>query len=693
MQTVPLRQFGRLAAAMLLLLSGGDPRNTHAAESDQLSVRVVDNDGQPVEGAIIAGWFRMHEPIQLFGFSDEQGVGSVKLPANAEHLKLLVRSDGYGLVDRSLSLDHRKDGDTVTIQLPPATRISGRLVDEQGQPVVGVRVRPYKILKFERRKSLAEAAAEAEWVGELEDAGWPVCEVLPSSEMLLPWVQTDEQGRFTIDSVAPGQLAGLFAIGERTAATTILVRTDGGPEFTLRTSRGVPDATIHTPDDFTHTVAASVPVVGMITQSDVDAPVRLATVSPWRAPGFSFYLAQRLMQVQTDIHGKYKLIGLGADSDRIYAVPPEGLPLVAVERRTKIQPGTAVLTLDMQMPPGVKVHGRVTDLNTGETVRGAVSSYVFSDNPHLKALKPTSLSIDRHSTQIQGDGRYEIFVLPGPGILALGLSSSVSQNYRRGIGWDRIDHHVYRENGNRTLFRTAPSMLTAYNETQLFEVNIPPAPGAFEFDMVVGERRTDVPLTFTRGAEGGRLPSSVYYCSATPDDPGFSLQSRGLSSSVGGSEQAVISFFEGDNARFVQAYDSDKQLAGWTRVSPDDEAAMIELKEAATVRGRVLKADGTPLADAALRTPYPHDATQKRARLPSQPDGAGYYPSTDQDGRFQFVGLAPDLPLTIELKIYNAAGNTVLDQRYLFEDLTLDAGESRDLGELVLNRLPRVNRQ
>ena len=34
----------------------------------------------------------------------------------------------------------------------------------------------------------------------------------PSSDALLPWVETDEGGRFTIDSVAPDQLAGLLAI-------------------------------------------------------------------------------------------------------------------------------------------------------------------------------------------------------------------------------------------------------------------------------------------------------------------------------------------------------------------------------------------------------------------------------------------------------------------------------------------------
>jgi hypothetical protein len=61
--------------------------------------------------------------------------------------------------------------------------------------------------------------------------------------------------------------------------------------------------------------------------------------------------------------------------------------------------------------------------------------------------------------------------------------------------------------------------------------------------------------------------------------------------------------------------------------------------------------------------------------------------------RTRTAGLAPDLPLTIELSIYNAAEDTVLDHRYLFEDLTFDAGETRDLGDLVLDRLPRVNRQ
>jgi protocatechuate 3,4-dioxygenase beta subunit len=686
MQSNPIRQFNILwlVMAVVVLLTLAEWSRAQAPAGDELPIRVVDSDGQPVEGAMIAGRFRLHDPIRLFGFSDEQGAGRVKVDADAEHLKLLVRAEGYGLVDHNPALKRVQDGEAITIQLPPAARISGRLLNEQGQPAAGVNVRPYKIIKYQRRRSLGEAIEEAEWVRELERDGWPVIEVKPSSDALLPWVETDKDGRFTIESVAPDQLAGLLAIGERTAATTILVRTDEGRASRLRTERGAPDITLHPRDGFEQTVARSVPIVGRVSEPDPGGPVIGATVSPWRAPVFGFYQAETLLAVQTDVFGKYRLIGMPVGNWRIFAEAPAGRSMVAVERRVEIKAGDDVVTIDYAMPRGVTVTGQVTDRNTGEPVPGTISFYVFSDNPHLKPLKPSAISIDRHSASVDEEGRFEIAVLPGPGILTFMASTTVSQNYRRGIGWEQIDHHVSNADGNLTRFRTQPSSLTAYNCTQLYEVDIPDIIGTHPMDLVVGEERIDVPLTFTR-ADGERIPSSVYYSNATPDVSSFRLFAPTSSNEQW--REATVSFFEGDSARFVQACDGDKQLAGWTTVSPEDETATIELKEAAIVRGRVVNSDGTPVADAALRTPYPFDPTQKQAVLPSQPDGAGYYPSTDEEGRFELVGLAPDLPLTIMIDQTDEARNRLLARHYLFEKLELKAGEDRDLGEMRIDQL------
>ena len=671
--------------ASVFLLTVTEPCRVQARAGDVLPVRVVDSAGTPVKGAIIAGRLRLHDPIHSLGFSDDEGACSVKLPADAQHLKLFARAEGYGLVDHSVSLKGQSDGESVQVRLRPAASISGRLVDEQGKPAGGVRVRPYKIVKFEGGRSLQEAIAEAEWIRGLERDGWPVIEVKASSDLLLPWVETDQEGRFTIDSVAPDQLAGLLAIGERSAATTIIVRTDDGPASSVGTQRGDPNITVHPREGFQQTVATSVPIVGRVSEVGFGRPVIGATVSPWRAPAFGFNRAEELMAAQTGVSGRYELLGMPAGSWRIFAAPPKGQKMVAVERRIEIKPDDFVATVDYKMPQGVTVTGSVTDRNSGEPVPGTVSFYVFSDNPNLEQLKPSSISVDRHSTSVDEQGRFEIQVLPGPGILTFRASTSVPQNYRRGIGWDQIDHHVYQLNGNHTMFRTEPSLI-AYNCTQLYEVNIPDTNEVHERDLVVGERRTDVPLHFT-GPAGKRLPSSIYYSNATPDEYSFRLWAPHSSRTAW--QEAVISFFADGKPRVVQAVDSQHELAGWTWVQPDDESATIELKPAASVRGRVVREDGSPVAGAAIHTPYAYDPTEKAGVLPSQPE-QGYYSHTDDAGRFEFIGLAPNLPLTVMIDQEDDALNRLLARHYLLEHLQLKPGETRDLGNLRIDKLRKL---
>lgn len=688
MRRSPMRALRPIVVG-LLLGALAEQSGAQARGGDVLPVRVIDTVGKPVKGATIAGRYRPFDPIQLFGVTDDAGAINLELEADTGYLRLYARAEGHALVDHSLSLERLGDQkEVLTLGLPAVARISGRLVDEQGEAASGVRVRPYKIIKFEGRKSLPVSLAESEWIRDLEEEGWPLLEVQRSSEALLPWVETDPEGKFTIEGIAPGQLVGLMAISERTAATTILVRTDEGEAVSIGTERGDPKITIHPREGFEQVVGKSVPVVGTVVDlrpvghGNRGKPVFGATISPWRAPVFGFYGAEKLLEAKTNLFGQYRLIGMPVGEWRVYCAPPEDRPMVAVERRVEVGQDDELVTVDYTMPEGVTVRGRVTDLETGEPVPGTIESYVFSDNPRLKQFRPSELSTDRHSAGADAEGKFEIQVLPGPGILTFMASTTVPQNYRRGIGWNKIDHHIYEANGNRTLFKTAPSLLIAYNCTQLYAVDVPEV-GPYEIDLVVGEKRTDVPLAFTR-EDGTAVSSSVYYSNATPDDKSFRLWSR--NSSRERWEEAVVSFFDGDKRRVVQANDSDLELAGWAWVGPDDESATIELKPAASVRGRVVRADGSPVVGALLATPYSYDPTEKAGVLPSQPK-EGYYPHTDAEGRFEFIGLPAGLPLTVMIDQKDEARSMLLARHYLFEGLELEAGESRDLGELRIDEL------
>jgi hypothetical protein len=676
-------QFRTFVIVVLTVLPGASGSFADDGQLPVLAGRVVNEAGDAIPDAIIAGRVTFPGSIRILDRSGEDGAFRVELEegADPDSVWLFARADGYGLADalynERFNAARQPDDDLPELTLPRAVLIRGRLVDAAGNPARGVRVRPYRVLEFGngRRRTLPEVAAQAEDFWQLNRWGSDLMNVARSSEVILPWTETDDDGAFEIDLIGADCVAGLFATGMHTAAETILVRTDDGDEFTVGTSASEPDLTVHSRLDFNHVIAPSVPIAGNVTQAGTGIPVVGATVNTWRVPGIHFQKAEQLTAVRTNGAGEYRLLGMPLGRNRIFALPPEGVAMVAVERFPEFSLDEPFVETDFSMPTGVTLTGTVTDKQTGEPVPGRVSAYVFSDNPHLEPLEPSSPSGDNHSAPVDEQGRYTIQVLPGPGIL--GFRAENGNLYRRGGGWDEITHHRFQEDGDHTLFRTEPVYVQAYNYHKLVEIDTPADVATHTVDILLGEERVDVPLEI----RGPRNLTQVYYSNQNSDRGPFSLLQPRV-------ERGVIRFFPGETTRVTQAHSHDHKYAGWTFVERTDESAAIEIVEASTVGGRVLQADGTPLAGARLKTPYDYDPSTKTAQLPSQPE-SGYYPRTDDDGRFEFVGLPADLPLTVEIDIYDAERNLVIDRRYLFEDLTLEVGEDRDLGELQFHELPR----
>src|SRR6056297_909195 len=117
---MPIQSFFRrllLVIVWAILSTVTEPCRAQARDGAILPIHVVDGAGKPVKGAIVAGRFHLHDPIQSFGFSDEEGACSVELPEDAQYLKLFARTEGYGLVDHSVSLKDHSNGEAVRIRL------------------------------------------------------------------------------------------------------------------------------------------------------------------------------------------------------------------------------------------------------------------------------------------------------------------------------------------------------------------------------------------------------------------------------------------------------------------------------------------------------------------------------------------------------------------------------------------------
>ena len=125
--------------------------NYLGAWPQETDVNVIDEAGRPVKGAVV---FRNHvysskgdRPTQIENKhyeTDSHGTAKVELSGPPLDLRLWIRKTGYVPMHAMWAIDMQSDGDEIprrlTVVLNKGTKIGGRLVDVEGQPIVGARV-------------------------------------------------------------------------------------------------------------------------------------------------------------------------------------------------------------------------------------------------------------------------------------------------------------------------------------------------------------------------------------------------------------------------------------------------------------------------------------------------------------------------------------------------------------------------
>ena len=186
---------------------------------------------------------------------------------------------------------------------------------------------------------------------------------------------------------------------------------------------------------FEYAAAPTKPIEGVIRDKDTGRPIAgvvlLGMVFKERnsipAPG---------VETTTDAQGHYRLTGLPkGPAYRLFLEPGAGQPYTrATFRVAGESPALEPVNFDITLKRGIRVRGRVTDKATGQPVWGHVAAYTFADNPHLNEF-PGYRGGRGSYTRTEDDGRYELVVLPGRGVLACQSHQGL---YRGGIGAEAI---------------------------------------------------------------------------------------------------------------------------------------------------------------------------------------------------------------------------------------------------------------
>jgi protocatechuate 3,4-dioxygenase beta subunit len=294
--------------------------------------------------------------------------------------------------------------------------------------------------------------------------------------------------------------------------------------------------------------------------------------------------------------------------------------------------------VNFDLPRGVWIEGRVTDKQSGQGLAGWLGYYIHDDNPYYAPIRPLGWVDLRDRYQSDQNGRFRIPALPGGGVIS--FLAFDHQKYPRGAGAASI-RGAKRADGSEIL-RTSPVNLVSSNYHIVAEVNPPE-----------GAQRVEVNLELDAGE------SAVGKIVGPDGEPirGAQYASRLAQVSTwdfaNGDSFELVGYDPGQPRR-VLIYHAEQNLAGsciLRGAAPKD--LVVKLQPAGKARGRLVDAEGEPLAGMMLvpwspRIASPADVQPKAGELdpvvplpPNRPGWRSGEHETDAQGRFEFVGLVP----------------------------------------------------
>jgi RNA polymerase sigma factor (sigma-70 family) len=358
-----------------------------------LSGRVLDPDGNPAADAEVAVLAEVSRLQRYGGLSRQREVLRRTRTDSGGHFRLSLSSGAAitsgGLVVVATHLGHsltwqviNADGERAdqTLHLRRERLLRGRLVDLQGQPAAKVVL----CVTFVGREGggLSEPATDL--------PAWPGP------------VVTDAEGRFVLRDLSEDD------------EVTLQVRDDRFARQQLQVPRGRGQAR-----EITFALSPPRLLTGRVTFADTGRPAGGVEVLAWGVRG------------RTDAEGRFRLNAAqgplraagestGGEVGTLIALAPEREPYVHIQRDFRWPRGEIHYSIDVALPRGVLVRGRVAEVG-GKAVAGAQVQYFAQtfNNPNLKPedTSGNNFANGRNAVTTAADGTFQIACLPGPGYL------------------------------------------------------------------------------------------------------------------------------------------------------------------------------------------------------------------------------------------------------------------------------------
>ena len=337
-----------------------------ATERLEFAGRVLDPDGKllagaklhmvhlraaaktpPVVRATTDSQGRFHFTIGRRDFDDES------FKTARQTAQVVAIREGFGLGWSSSPAADGVDLRDLTIRLTrDDVPILGTVVDLQGRPVAGAKIREQQILETENGDLSA-------WldVCKQTNGGSQAVEQLYLKRRLwpggsgLPAATTDAQGRFTIRGVGRERLIRLRVEAPVITTRNVGVLTRRGDPIRVNRGRGNETRLFELVygAQFSYAAEPAKPVIGTVKDRDTGTPLAGVRIACEQAGGFNFH-NNNAIETISDASGRYRLDGLPQHVDSwLLAIPARGLPYlpaaIEVPKATSLEPVTVDIGL------------------------------------------------------------------------------------------------------------------------------------------------------------------------------------------------------------------------------------------------------------------------------------------------------------------------------------------------------------
>jgi len=377
--------------------------------------QVLDERGNAVAEARVAVVGRprtLEGEYKTLGVTTADAQGRYRLAVSAlssatcYKVSVIALAAGHAIVSQPVPLDVKRP--EVVIRLPDEQVLRGRVIDPKGFPAAKVKVH----VRGVETKGQGDSEGVFVWEPEKAPAVWPQ----PST--------TDNQGRFALHGVNTTMGAHVQVIDDRFARWHFDIGRPGSGESAAEGRVKYPSTAIGgdfvpqtgPADEITLAPPPSQILEGQVIHEDTKQPAAHAGVAVYARDQNPLGSAIGVFG-QADAAGRFRLNPFPGRFFDVAASPAEGEPYLIRQKTVEWPDSTEVYRMEVAVPRGMLVRGKINESPSGKPVEGANIQYEpRSGNPNIKEDILTGW---RSAVVSRADGTFQIVVPPGKGSLVI----------------------------------------------------------------------------------------------------------------------------------------------------------------------------------------------------------------------------------------------------------------------------------